>query len=655
MEKLDAQKRIQELIEYLNYHQDLYDAGTPQISDKEWDDAYVELKLLEDQFPSIEVTNSPTKKIRYEVVTELKKVKHEYQPMLSLDKTKDIEEVKQFIKDKDWIAMLKLDGLTCRLTYEGGRLVRAETRGNGIEGEDITHNARVLPSIPQLIYYTDTLIVDGEIICDLNTFKQFENNYANARNFAAGSIRLLDSNESAKRGLTFVAWDVITGYQDIDTALNKKLATLIDYGFTVVPFSILSFETVIEDLQECNRKYCNYPIDGIVFKYNKNGDYQAAGRTEHHFCGGLAYKFYDEEYETELLDIEWTMGRTGVLTPVAIYKDVEIDGAICNRANLHNVNIMHEILGDYPLKGQQIWVVKQNQIIPQVVRANKEQDLDRAFIIPIPTICPYCLGTASVQVSASGTEELFCDNPECSSKLINKLDHFAGKRGLDIKGLSKATLEKLIEWGWVDSFKSLFHLEDYKIEWIKKPGFGVKSVDRILNAIEEARHCSLEAFLSAIGIPLIGKTYARQLATIFSTYNDFRIAIIAGFNFTTIEGFGPTMHEAIVNFNYYEADRMHDMKLIEINSNNNADTPSINTSLKGLTFVVTGKLQLYKNREALKNDIEQYGGRVVESISKNTNYLINNDIESTSAKNKKAKELGIPIISEQMFAEMIEK
>lgn len=273
----------------------------------------------------------------------------------------------------------------------------------------------------------------------------------------------------------------------------------------------------------------------------------------------------------------------------------------------------------------------------------------------IPNFCPACGAPTKKHESESGTIELYCSSDVCPGKLVNKLDHFAGKKGLDIKGLSKATLEKLIEWGWVDSFKSLFHLEDYKIEWIKKPGFGAKSVDKILNAIEEARHCSLEAFLSAIGIPLIGKTYARQLATIFSTYNDFRIAIITGFNFTTIEGFGPTMHEAIVNFDYYEADRMHDMKLIEINSNNNTDTPSINTSLKGLTFVVTGKLQLYKNREALKSDIEQYGGRVVESISKNTNYLINNDIESTSAKNKKAKELGIPIISEQMFAEMIEK
>ena len=362
--------RIKELIEFLNYHQDLYDKGMPIISDSEWDKAYLELKELE-TLAGKTLPNSPTQKIRYTVVNELKKVRHEYQPMLSLDKTKDIEVIKRFIGDKEWIAMLKLDGLTCRLTYEEGRLIRAETRGDGVEGEDITHNARVLPSIPQIIPYKDTLVVDGEVICDKTTFEQFEDEYANCRNFAAGSIRLLDSNECAKRGLTFVAWDIITGYEDYDTSLNKKLTTLIDYDFTIVPFSMLFLETVVDDLQEDNKKYTNYPIDGIVFKYNKNSDYYAAGKTEHHFRGGMAFKFEDDEYETELLDIEWSMGRTGVLTPVAVYKDVEIDGAICNRANLHNINTLTELLGEQPYVGQKIWVYKANAIIPQISKSIK--------------------------------------------------------------------------------------------------------------------------------------------------------------------------------------------------------------------------------------------------------------------------------------------
>ena len=361
-------------IEQLNKWTEAYDKGQPLVSDKDWDDLYFELKEAEERLGII-LPNSPTQKVVYTVVSELKKVKHEYQPMLSLDKTKDIEEIKQFIGNKAWIAMLKLDGLTCRLTYEEGRLVRAETRGNGIEGEDITHNARVLPSIPQRIDYYDTLVVDGEVICDKATFEQFKDEYANCRNFAAGSIRLLDSKECAKRGLTFVAWDVITGYEpDADLGLHHRLSRLIDYNFYLVPFHtnhVSSIEEAVEKLQNGNNQFTFYPIDGIVFKWNDCAEYEAAGRTDHHFRGGLAYKFYDEEYETELLDIEWSMGRTGVLTPVAIYKDVEIDGAICNRASLHNVSIMHELLGEKPYVGQKIWIYKANAIIPQISKAEK--------------------------------------------------------------------------------------------------------------------------------------------------------------------------------------------------------------------------------------------------------------------------------------------
>lgn len=664
MEKFDAAQKMRRLIEYLNYHQDQYDAGTPKITDKEWDEAYLELKALEQEFPSIEFENSPTKKIRYEVVTELKKVKHEYQPMLSLDKTKDIEEIKSFIGNKDWIAMLKLDGLTCRLTYEEGKLIRAETRGNGIEGEDITHNARVLPSIPKIIPYKDTLVVDGEVICDKATFEQFKDEYANCRNFAAGSIRLLDSNECAKRGLTFVAWDVITGYEDYDTSLNKKLTTLIDYNFTIVPFSMLFLETVVDDLQEGNNKYCNYPIDGIVFKYNKNGDYYAAGRTEHHFRGGLAYKFYDEEYETELLDIEWSMGRTGVLTPVAVYKDVEIDGATCNRANLHNLNILAETLCQNelgtPYKGQRIWVYKANAIIPQIARAdiNYPREIKGWISVPQP-FCPICFEDTEIQTSDSGTQELYCSNPQCPGKLVNKLDHFCGKKGLDIKGLSKATLEKLIDWGWVTKAKDLFYLYQREHEWINKPGFGAKSVKKILDAIETARHTTLEKYLSAISIPLIGKTYARQLAQVFETYQNFRVSVtpdpitgIEPFDFTQIDGFGPAMHEAIMSFNYYEADRMVDMNIIDFVDEESALENSGN-ALDGKTFCVTGRVHIWKNRDELAAAVTAAGGKVTSSVSSKTDYLVNNDVTSTSSKNLKAKELGIPIITEEQLQEMM--
>lgn len=646
---------MQTAIDTLNEWTAAYDEGHPAVSDKEWDDLYFALKDAEDALGII-LPNSPTQNIVYEVVSELKKVKHEYRPMLSLDKTKDIEEIKEFIKDKDWIAMLKLDGLSCRLTYKDGKLFRAETRGNGIEGEDITHNARVISSIPKKIPYKDTLVVDGEIICDLETFEKFKDEYANARNFAAGSIRLLDSAECAKRGLTFVAWDAITGYEeDEDNTLSKRLTQLIDYYFQVVPFTTTDEEDPIEWLKAANDKYTHYPIDGIVFKWNNCAEYQAAGRTGHHFRGGLAYKFYDEEYETELLDIDWTMGRTGILTPIAVFKDVDTGDSIVNRANLHNLNTMREVLGA-PYKSQPIWIFKANQIIPQVSRSEKTEPGTAHEWINIPQLCPYCGGSTIVKVSDSGTEELYCDNDQCDSKLINKLEHFAGKKGLDIKGLSKATLEKLIDWGWLDSAKGLFKLNDYRDEWIKKPGFGVKSVDKALNAIEDARKADLAQYLSAISIPLIGKVYSQQLAQIFDSYEAFRIAVVSGFDFSTIEGFGPAMHEAIVNFDYYEADRMVDMKMVEIVTKDESQRNFESAHpLDGKIICITGRLKAVSNREEMIKLIEFYGGKVTSSVSKNTSYLINNDKQSHSNKNLTAQKLGVTILTEEEFLSLIKE
>ena len=649
------QKMI-DLVDFLNHHQELYDKGIPVISDSEWDKAYFELKELEEglgeTFP-----NSPTQKINYTVVNELKKVKHEYQPMLSLDKTKDIEEIKSFIGTKDWIAMLKLDGLTCRLTYEEGKLVRAETRGSGIEGEDITHNARVLPSIPQKIDYYDTLVVDGEVICDKITFEQFKDEYANCRNFAAGSIRLLDSKECAKRGLTFVAWDVITGYEyDEEATLNKKLSQLIDYGFFIVPYQTCytcDIQQAIDNLQEGNEIFDNYPIDGVVFKWNKCTEYEAAGRTDHHFRGGMAYKFYDEEYETELLDIEFTMGKTGVLTPTAVYKEIEIDGSKCSRASLHNINTMETLLKT-PFVGQKIWVYKSNMIIPQVSHSEIPEVVNTKNLIPIPEICPICLGETEIRESDSGTLELYCANEFCSGKLINRLEHFCSKKGLDIKGLSKATLEKLIDWGWVTRAMDLFYLHQHRREWVEKPGFGIKSVDKVLDAIETARHTTLEKYLSAISIPLIGKTYARQLAQTYDDYDIFRLTVQSGADFTELDGFGPAMHDAIVNFDYTEADMMYDRGFVVIEEGLGISAlENSGNALEGKTVCITGKLRNFKNRDELKALIERAGGKVTTSVSSKTTYLVNNDLNSTSSKNKTAQSLGIPIISEEDILNML--
>lgn len=670
MATIDVKERIAFLVKVLNENTIAYDRGVPVWTDKEWDEKYFELVALEQQFPNLILEDSPTQHITCMIMPELIKVQHEYQPMLSLAKTKDLDEVKEFLDGKDWLAMLKLDGLTCRLTYKGGRLVRAETRGNGIEGEDITHNALVLPSIPKKIDYYDTLVVDGEVICDLVTFDNFKNDYANARNFAAGSIRLLDSSECKNRGLTFVAWDVIKGYEpDADTTLNKRLTRLLDYNFNIVPFTTLDLDNCIEHLKEVNDIYDNYPIDGIVFKWNNCAEYEAAGRTDHHFRGGLAYKFYDEEYETTLQDIEWSMGRTGVLTPVAIYEDVVIDGATCNRASLHNINTLTSILGEAPMAGQKVWVVKQNQIIPQISKAQDVGEIlgaDPAYFFGDPELhflfppkeCPVCGAATEIRESDSGTIELYCTGDACPGKLVNVLDHFCGKKGLDIKHLSKATLEKLIDWDWVRKPRDLFYLYQRRREWVNKPGFGEKSVDRILQSIEDARHCELADFIAALGIPLIGKTYARQLAQVFETYENFRTAItpdpichILPFDFTKMNGFGVAMHDAIVNFDYYEADRMVNMNIIDFKVKE-SELENFGNSLEGKVFVITGKLKNYKNRDLLKIEIESRGGKVVDSVSSKTTYLVNNDINSTSSKNKKAKDLGIPIITEEELLNM---
>jgi DNA ligase (NAD+) len=639
------------LIKDMEIWQRAYDEGHPIISDMEWDDYYTALLRLEQELGYAD-PESPSQRVHYDVVTELKKVEHNH-PMLSLDKTKDIEEIKAFISDHDWICMAKMDGLTCSLHYRGGRLVRAETRGNGLVGEDITHNAYKIPSIPKTIDSTYDTVVDGEIICTYNNFEKFNTEYSNPRNFASGSIRLLDSNECAKRGLEFVAWDLINGYDKFDggNTLSQKLIHLQALGFITVCWRVPAFEygETLEEVIDSVKRFCNdktYPIDGLVFKYNDCEEYEAAGRTEHHFRGGLAYKFYDELYETKLLNIEWSMGRTGVLTPVAIVEEIEIDGAMISRASLHNVSVMNELLGQ-PFVGQKVRIFRANQIIPQVYDAEKsdlsisELRIDK---------CPMC-GERLKLNNNDGVITLICPNEDCDGKLLNRLDHFVSKKGLDIKGLSKATLEKLMDWGWVETEEDLFTLWEFRNEWIKKEGFGVKSVDNILAAIDASKTTELYQFISSLGIPLIGISVSKELVKIFDSYESFREAVAAGYEFWKLPNFGDAKHNALINFDYSQADRMR----VYLNLTNKMGNVTIKSSqpLKDLTFCVTGKLKSYKNRAEIKTIIEQNGGRCVDSVSSKTNYLINNDFASESSKNKTAKSLGIPIITEEQFKDLL--
>lgn len=361
--------KIQKLIDKLNYYTKKYDEGKPEISDKEWDDMYFHLQDLEN-FYGIYCEDSPTQRINFQVVNELKKVTHNH-PMLSLDKTKDIKEIEKFIGNKDYICMAKLDGLTCSLRYLDGKLISAETRGNGIVGEDVLHNVLQIKNVPKKINFKDELIVDGEVLCTYEDFEYYKDEYKNPRNFASGGIRLLDSKESASRRLSFIAWDCIKGLKE--ETLSGKLMQLEKLGFTKVPFEInfpeYTLESIINQVKNSSKNI--FPTDGLVFKYDNCNEYEAAGRTDHHFKGGIAYKFYDEEYETSLLNIIYDVSRFGQLTPVAVFEPIEIEGTVVEKASLHNLSIMEEVLGKTPYTGQKIWVIKSNQIIPQIVRSEK--------------------------------------------------------------------------------------------------------------------------------------------------------------------------------------------------------------------------------------------------------------------------------------------
>ena len=648
---MDKLTTIQNLVDKLNYHTKLYDEGHPEISDKEWDDLYFELVKLE-RASGIYLNDSPTQRVNYQVVNELTKVQHSH-PMLSLNKTKSLDELNTFIKGKQYILMAKMDGLTCSLKYKNGFLVGAETRGNGIEGEDILHNAMAVKSIPKRIPYTGEFTVDGEIICTYQDFEPFKEEYANPRNFASGSIRLLNAKESALRNLTFVAWDIIG---DVDGAicLNHKLNVLEAQGFLIVPhtYGYLDKELrITEDLIALMRFECKvygYPIDGLVIKYNNIEEYEACGRTDHHFKGGMAYKFYDEEYETYLKDIEWTMGRTGVLTPVAIFEPVDTGDSVIERASLHNVSIMKDLLWR-PYKGQSLMVCKMNDIIPQVVSAGREispADFE-GLELTIPTVCPVCGGTLEI-VCEVDSEMLVCTNSACMGQSINRIEHFCSKKGLDIKGLSKATLTKLWDWGWVHEPADLYKLHNFTKEWVTKPGFGAKSVENIMVAIEASRSPKLEQLICALCIPHVGTTLSRELVKYFNTYEEFRDAAKAGWDFTQIDKVGYEKASAIWNFDFAEADRVDEYMLAY-----EKDVPAAaDATLDATTVVITGKLALHKNRDELVKRITERGGKVTGSVSKNTHILINNDVNSTSSKNVSAQRLGIPIMTEEEFVNL---
>lgn len=636
-------KHMELLVDRLNEATKAYDAGEPIMDDYTWDNMYYTLVDMENMY-NFRLSNSPTQTISYEVVSQLEKRQHNH-PMLSLDKTKDWNEFLRYFSsidaNKDVVGMVKLDGLTCSLRYVDGNLVSAETRGDGEIGEDILHNAKVIRNIPKWIDYTDELIIDGEIICKYADFEPFSNEYKNPRNFAAGTIRLLDANECARRNLSFIAWNVVKSHC---TTVIDNFNLLENLGFEITPWTS-SFDWDAKEFLVNEADKFGYPIDGLVGRFNDIEFGTGLGSTGHHARAAFAFKFYDEEYETELLDIEWSMGRTGVLTPVAVFEPLDIDGSVVERASLHNLSIMEELLGS-AYKYQKVKVFKANAIIPQISEAEFQLVGTEVEHIIYPKVCPICGQPTERSMSDSGVENLVCSNPHCEGKFINQLDHYCGKSGFDIKGLSIATLEKLLDWGWINRFEDLYTLKNYREGWIQKPGFGVKSVDKILDAIEASRNCEFDSVIAAFGIPLIGRTIAKDLTKRFATYDDFRNAIDDGFDFSSFDGYGYEMNKALISFDYTQMDKIVHKYL---NINYPQLTTDVVNTLENITVVITGKLTNFKNRDALKAEIESRGGKVAGSVSGNTDYLINNDTTSNSAKNVAAKKLEIPIISEQDF------
>ena len=637
MNKID---RIKELIELLNKASDAYyNTGDTIIEDHEFDTLLEELRSLEQETGFVMAT-SPTHKVGYEVKSELQKVTHNH-PMLSLAKTKDWNEFIIYLGSKDVIGMLKMDGLTCSLRYVNGELVSAETRGNGEIGEDILHNIKTVKTVPQKIPYKDELIVDGEIICTYEDFEPFSTEYKNPRNFASGSIRLLDSNECAKRPLTFVAWNVIKGF-DNENSFLRKLVLIDELGFTVVPWTS-SFDWDAKEFLVNKAKKLGYPIDGLVGRFDDIKYGEGLGATSHHSNAAYAFKFGDETYETVLRDVEWNTTRTGIIAPVAVFDEVDLDGALTTRATLHNLSIIEQLeLGI----GDTITVYRSNMVIPKI-----DDNITRSNTLKIPTVCPCCGHPTEVKYT-DNSKVLMCTNPDCPAKKLARFTHFVSRKCMNIDGLSERTLELLISNNLIKNFRDIYHLKEHVGKLCTLDGMGKKSVENLLNSIEKSRDVKLENFIAALGIPNIGISAAKAISKKFNgSHYDFILALSNdNYDFSQIDDFGEITNKSLHDW-WHSKDPMVELLPMEVNFI--VEDTGSNANLDGKSFCITGSLTHYANRDALVKAIDDNGGKYVSSVSKKTDYLINNDKTSTSGKNKKAMDLNIPIISEEDFINMI--
>lgn len=656
MNKLE---RIKQLIKELNNASYAYYNQIPIMPDYEWDKMYDELISLEKE-TDIVLSNSPTHNVGYSVADELKEVEHNH-PMLSLDKTKSVDELIEFIGDKDCFLSVKADGLTTSLHYINGKLIGAETRGNGVRGTECIQNVLTMENVPKEIPYKDELIIDGETIIGWDTFREIndklseDKKYKHPRNLVSGSLQLLDSKEAANRNMRFVAWRVIKGFEH--KTPSKDLFKAKDIGFEIIPILKSTrinqkeeLAILLNRIRESADSH-NIPYDGAVMAVDDYKIAESMGRTDKFFRHSMAYKYEDELFETVLTDIEWNTSKTGLINPVAIFEPVDLNGAITTRATLHNITYIKDMMLGV---GDRIRVYRSNMVIPKVY-----DSIDKSGNFIIPSKCPIC-GQPTRIIKENDSEVLICENPDCKGKLLGKLVHAASRNALDIENLSESTIEKFINLGWLNSIKDIYHLSDHENEMKDLEGFGKRSVEKLLNSIEESRKTSLERFLYSLSVPLLGKSASQDIAencTIENTSsigNFMQIMITDGAkHFRSISGIGDSL---INSLNSYF--NIHCSEIFELSKEFKFESPNIvldemPKTLQGKTFVVTGSVHHYKNRDELKADIIVHGGTVVGSVSSKTSYLINNDINSTSSKNQKAKSLNIPIISEEEFLQMI--
>lgn len=643
--------RIKELVKILNEASKAYYQENREImSDFKYDSLYDELERLEKE-TGIVLSNSPTQKVGYTVLKGLKKVKHETK-MLSLDKTKSIEKLETFLLNGRGIVSWKMDGLTVALTYEKGKLKRAVTRGNGESGEDITHNAIVFKNIPLEINCDEDVTVRGEAVITFSDFDKInesienEEKYKNPRNLCSGTVRQLNSEITAGRNVMFYGFSVICKNIEFDDKKEEQLLWLKKQGFDVVQYKIATEKNIGEIVEYFKNNVVknDFATDGLVVTYDSISYSNSLGNTSKFPRDAIAFKWADDLAETKLIEIKWNTSRTGLINPIAIFEPVDLGGTTVNRASLHNVSILESLeLGE----GDVITVYKANMIIPQI-----GENLTRSNTAHIPKECPVCHHKAEM-ISQNEGKFLYCSNASCKAQLIRSLSHFVSRDAMNIEGLSSATLEKFVEKGFLENYVDIFDLRKYKDEIVNMEGFGTRSFVKLMDSIDNSKECELYNFIYSLSINHIGLSNAKLLCKYYK--NDlYKIINATSEELIEIDGFGQVIGNSL--FNYFRDKNNMELleKVLKLITFIKEDINEKELKLENITFVITGDVNIYKNRKELQAYIEDLGGKVTGSVTKKTNYLINNDLNSTSSKNKKAMELGVKIINEEQFNELLQ-